>query len=112
MSRYIQTLSHPVIARLSLIQLISYFGTWFSQVAIFSLLVELHAGALVISLTAAMAMLPAVVLAPVIGIAVDRIPFKKLMGTLLAIEIVATLGFMLIDSLSLVWLLLLPQRIS
>ncbi len=107
MSRYIQTLSHPIIARLSLIQLISYFGTWFSQVAIFSLLVELHAGALVISLTAAMAMLPAVVLAPVIGIAVDRIPFKKLMGTLLAIEIIATLGFMLIDSLSLVWLLMM-----
>ncbi len=106
MSRYIKTLSHPVVARLSLIQLISYFGTWFSQVAIFSLLVELNAGPLVISMTAAMAMLPAVVLAPVIGIAVDRIPFKKLMGTLLAVEIAATLGFMLIDSLSLIWLLM------
>ena len=106
MSRYIKTLSHPVIARLSLIQLISYFGTWFSQVAIFSLLVKLNAGPLVISMTAAMAMLPAVVLAPVIGITVDRIPFKKLMGTLLAIEIAATLGFMLIDSLSLIWLLM------
>ncbi len=107
MSRYIRTLSHPIVARLSLIQLISYFGTWFSQVAIFSLLVELNAGALVISMTAAMAMLPAVILAPVIGIAVDRIPFKKLMATLLATEIAATLGFLLIDSLSLVWLLML-----
>ncbi len=106
MSRYIKTLSHPVVARLSLIQLISYFGTWFSQVAIFSLLVELGAKPLVISMTAAMAMLPAVVLAPVIGIAVDRIPFKKLMATLLAIEIAATLGFMFINSLSLVWLLM------
>ncbi len=106
MTRYIQTLSHPVIARLSLIQLISYFGTWFSQVAIFSLLVELHASALIISFTAAMAMLPAVLLAPLIGIVVDRIHFKKLMGTLLAIETVATLGFILIDSLSLVWLLM------
>jgi MFS family permease len=107
MSRYIRTLRHPVVARLSLIQLISYFGTWFSQVAIFSMLVEYRADAVTISLTAAMAMLPAVVLAPIIGIVIDRIPFKKLMTTLLIIEITATLGFTRIDSLSLVWLLML-----
>jgi MFS family permease len=104
--RYLKTLSHPVIARLSLIQLISYFGTWFSQVAIFSMLVDLQASALVISLTAAMAMLPAVILAPVIGIVVDHVPFKRLMSILLATEIAATLSFLFIDSLSLVWLLM------
>jgi len=79
--RYLKTLSHPVVARLSLIQLISYFGTWFSQVAIFSMLVDLQASALVISLTATMAMLPAVILAPVIGIVVDHVPFKRLIAS-------------------------------
>jgi len=107
MSRYRKALSHPVVARLSLIQLISYFGTWFSQVAIFSMLVDFGADTVTISMTAAMAMLPAVVLAPLIGIVIDRIPFKKLMITLLFIEIGATLSFTLIDSLSLVWLLML-----
>ena len=107
MSRYLKTLQHPVVARLSLIQLISYFGTWFSQVAIFSMLVAYGADAVTISMTAAMAMLPAVVLAPLIGIVIDRIPFKKLMMTLLLMEIAATLGFTLINSLSLVWLLMI-----
>jgi len=107
MSRYAQALKHPVVAGLSLIQLISYFGTWFSQVAIFSMLVDFQADAVTISLTAAMAMLPAVILAPLIGIVVDRVPFKRLMGTLLTIEISATLGFLLVDSLALVWLLML-----
>jgi len=107
MSRYIRTLQHPVIARLSLIQLISYFGTWFSQVAIFSMLVEFKADAVLIAITAATAMLPAVVLAPIIGIVIDRIPFKRLMTTLLIIEIVMTASFTLINSISLIWILLL-----
>jgi len=107
MSRYIRTLQHPVIARLSLIQLISYFGTWFSQVAIFSMLVEFKADAVLIAIIAATAMLPAVVLAPIIGIVIDRIPFKRLMTTLLIIEIAMTTSFTLINSISLIWILLL-----
>lgn len=104
---YLDTLKHPVIARLSLIQLISYFGTWFSQVAIFSMLISYGANESTIALVAAMGMLPAVILAPIIGIIIDRIPFKKLMMALLAIEIVMTLSFILIDSLEFVWLLMI-----
>jgi MFS family permease len=104
---YKETLKHPVIARLSLIQLISYFGTWFSQVAIFSMLVAYGADAMTIALTAAMAMLPAVVLAPMIGVIIDRIDFKKLMLSLLLIEITMTLGFLLVNSLAYVWLLMI-----
>ena len=104
---YIETLKHPVIARLSLIQLISYFGTWFSQVAIFSMIVAYGASEVTIALTAAMAMLPAVILAPLIGIIIDRIDFKKLMLTLLLIEIVMTLGFIFINSLEYLWVLML-----
>jgi len=104
---YLETLKHPVIARLSLIQLISYFGTWFSQVAIFSMIVAYGADAITIAFTAAMSMLPAVVLAPVIGIIIDRIDFKKLMMTLLVIEISMTLSFIFINSLEYVWILMI-----
>jgi MFS family permease len=105
--RYLETLKHPVIARLSLIQLISYFGTWFSQVAIFSMLVAYGADEVTIALVAAMSMLPAVILAPIIGIIIDRIPFKRLMLILLSIEISMTLSFILINSLERVWILMI-----
>ena len=104
---YRETLKHPVIRRLSLIQLISYFGTWFSQVAIFSMLVSFGASELTIAFTAAMGMLPPVVLAPIIGLMIDRIPFKRLMMALLMIEITMTLSFMFINSLSYTWLLMI-----
>jgi MFS transporter, DHA3 family, macrolide efflux protein len=104
---YRETLKHPVIARLSLIQFISYFGTWFSQVAIFSMIVAYGADEITIALTAAMAMLPAVILAPFIGIIIDRIEFKKLMLILLLIEISMTLGFIFINSLEYIWVLMI-----
>ena len=104
---YRETLKHPVIARLSLIQFISYFGTWFSQVAIFSMIVAYGADEITIALTAAMAMLPAVILAPFIGIIIDRIEFKKLMLILLLIEISMTLGFIFINSLEYIWILMI-----
>ncbi len=104
---YLDTLKHPVIRRLSLIQFISYFGTWFSQVAIFSMLVSFKADEITIAFTAAMAMLPAVILAPLIGLIVDRIDFKKLMGILLLIEISMTLGFIFINSLEYAWILMI-----
>jgi MFS family permease len=104
---YLETIKHPVVARLSLIQLISYFGTWFSQVAIFSMIVAYGADAVTIAMTAAMSMLPAVILAPVIGIIIDRIDFKKLMMTLLVVEISMTLSFVFINSLEYVWILMI-----
>ncbi len=104
---YLDTLKHPIIRRLSLIQFISYFGTWFSQVAIFSMLVSFGASEIIIALTAAMAMLPAVILAPIIGLIIDRIEFKKLMSTLLLVEIAMTIGFIFVDSLAYVWVLMI-----
>lgn len=104
---YLDTLKHPTIRRLSLIQFISYFGTWFSQVAIFSMIVSYGADEITIALTATMAMLPAVLLAPIIGLIIDRVEFKKLMGILLIIEIAMTIGFIFIDSLESIWILMI-----
>lgn len=71
------------------------------------MLVAHGADELTIAFTAAMSMLPAVVLALIIGLVVDRIAFKKLMSVLLIVEISMTLGFIFIDSLSYVWILMI-----
>jgi MFS family permease len=71
------------------------------------MLVAYGADAITIAVTAAMAMLPAVVLAPVIGLVIDRIDFKKLMSVLLLVEISMTLGFIFINSLEYVWVLMI-----
>ena len=97
---YVEVLKHPIVARLTLIQLISYFGTWFSQVAIASMMIDYGASELSIAYIFMMLMLPAVILAPVSGWIIDRIPFKKLMGTLLLVEISMTLLFMTVNSLA------------
>ena len=104
---YLETLKHPIIARLSLIQFISYFGTWFSQVAIFSMIVAYGADAMTIAMTAAISMLPAVIMAPVIGLIIDSIEFKKLMMILLIVEVAMTIGFVFIDSLEYIWVLMI-----
>ena len=96
---YLQTLQHPVVAKLTLIQFLSYFGTWFSQVAIASMMLEYGASELAIAYIFMMLMLPAVILAPVSGWIIDRVPFKKLMGFLLLVEISMTFLFMSINSL-------------
>ncbi len=104
---YLETLKHPVVARLTLIQFISYFGTWFSQVAIASMLVEYGASEMAIAYVFMMIMLPAILLAPLSGWIIDRIEFKRLMQILLVVEIAMTLLFMTIHSLEqLSWLML------
>jgi MFS family permease len=104
---YLETLKHPIISRLTLIQFLSYFGTWFSQVAIASMLVEYGASEMTIAYMAMMVMLPAIFLAPISGYIIDRIAFKTLMSILLIVEIIMTLLFMSIKSLEGIPLLML-----
>ncbi|CAA6806142.1 MAG: FIG00732228: membrane protein [uncultured Sulfurovum sp.] len=104
---YLETLRHPVVARLTLIQFISYFGTWFSQVAIASMMLQYGASELAIAYIFMMIMLPAIVLAPISGWIIDKVPFKKLMGVLLLVEIVMTLCFMMVNSLNDIYALML-----
>jgi len=71
------------------------------------MIVSFGADEITIALTATMAMLPAVILAPIIGLIIDRIEFKKLMSVLLLVEISMTIGFMFINSLEYVWILMI-----
>ena len=103
---YFETLKHPVVARLTLIQFISYFGTWFSQVAIASMMIEYHASEILIAYLFMMIMLPSILLAPIMGYIIDRIAFKKLMRILLVVEIFMTFLFMTVNSLDdITWLM-------
>lgn len=107
MQHYIKLLKdETILRRLSLIQLISYFGAWFSNVAIYTLLVQLDVSAFLIALVAAFHFLPGVLQAPFSGVLIDKIQPKKLMLILIVLEIFSTLGLLLITSVEWVWLLL------
>jgi MFS transporter, DHA3 family, macrolide efflux protein len=106
MQHYIDLLRHEnVLRRLSLIQLISYFGTWFSNVAIYTLLIQLEASAFVIALIASVHFLPGVLIAPVSGVFIDKLKPKNLMLGLLFIEIISTFSLLLVTSSQWIWLL-------
>lgn len=96
-----------VLRRLSLIQLISYFGAWFSNVAIYTLLVELEVSAFMIAMVASFHFLPGVLQAPISGVLIDKFSPKKLMLTLIIIEIISTFFLLLVTSSAWLWLLFL-----
>ena len=98
---------HKIIRDLSLVQLIAYFGAWFSNVAIYTMLVEFSSSEIAIATVTAMHFLPAVLIAPFSGAIIDRIKIKPLMITLLFIELVMTLLFLTIDDQSEIWLLMI-----
>ncbi len=106
MHDYINLLkSEAVLRRLSLIQLISYFGAWFSNVAIYTLLVQLDVSAFTIALVASFHFLPGVLQAPISGVLIDKFSPKKLMLFLLILQIISTFLLLLVDSVEWIWLL-------
>lgn len=101
MKRYWKLLrSEPLLAKLSLIQLIAYFGAWFSNVAIYTLLITLEVDASIIAFVAALHFFAGVLQAPLSGVIIDRISPKKLMILLTIIEICCTLMLVSIDEVS------------
>lgn len=99
--------NHEIVRRLSAVQLIAYFGSWFSNVAIYSMLVEFGASSIIIATVTAMHLIPGIILAPFSGTLVDRVSAKPLMIFLLITKMIMTLCFLMIGSLEDVWLLLL-----
>lgn len=106
MRHYLDLLKNEkVLRRLSLVQLICYFGAWFSNVAIYTLLVQMDVSAFVIAAVASFHFLPGVLQAPIAGVFIDKIEPKKLMLFLLLIEIVCTFSLLLVTSSQWLWLL-------
>lgn len=107
MSIYVTLLQkHGTLRRLSLIQLVCYFGVWFSHTAIYALLIGLDAPVWVLSFAAAFTFLPSMLLAPFSGAIIDKVDTKTFMLVLTLIEIVTVFCLLWIDSLDYVWLLL------
>ena len=101
MSKFIDLLKNqPVFARLSLIQLICYFGVWFSHTGIFTLLIELEAPVWAITAAAALAFVPGVLLSPFSGIVVDKFSPKPMLIVLTVVEMVTVFMLGFIDKLS------------
>ena len=98
---------HKIIRDLSLVQFIAYFGAWFSNVAIYTMLVDFGSTEFAISVVTAMHFLPAVLIAPFSGAIIDRVKIKPLMISLLATELLMTILFLTIDDKSEIWLLMI-----
>ncbi|WP_152183535.1 MFS transporter [Sulfurimonas indica] len=89
-----------VLRRLSIIQLISYFGAWFSNVAIYTLLIQLQVSAEVVAFVAMLNFLAGVIQAPFSGPIIDRIRARELMLFLIFVEIIATAALVFVTELS------------
>lgn len=98
--------NNEIVRKLATIQFLVYFGTWFSNVAIYSMLVDFGASSLLIASAVAMHFIPGILFAPFSGSLVDRINAKKLMGILILTELSMTMCFLSIGSIEDVWLLL------
>lgn len=98
---------HKIVRDLSLVQFIAYFGAWFSNVAIYTMLVDFGSTEFAISIVTAMHFLPAVLIAPFSGAIIDRVKIKPLMISLLATELLMTILFLTIDNKSEIWLLMI-----
>ena len=101
MKIYINLLRQEVVLRrLSFIQLISYFGAWFSNVAIYTLLIHLGVSAEIVAFVAMLNFLAGVIQAPFSGPIIDRFRAKELMLFLICIELIATAALIFVTELS------------
>ncbi|MDN5377438.1 MAG: hypothetical protein PWQ42_734 [Sulfurospirillum sp.] len=107
MKNYINLLkSNKALMKLSSIQLLCYFGAWFSHMAIFTLLINLNAPTWAISTAAAFTFLPAMLLAPFSGAIIDMIDTKKFMIFLINTEMITVFFMVFMDSLDYLWIML------
>ena len=100
MNKYMQLLkSEPVLKRLSIIQLMAYFGAWFSNVAIYTLLLDMDVSVKVIAFVAMLHFLAGVIQAPFSGPIIDNMKPKKLLLILIIFEIFATFFLIFVDNI-------------
>ena len=101
MKAHIQLLqTNSVLRRLSAIQLIAYFGAWFSNVAIYTLLLNMSVAPSIIAFVAMLHFLAGVVQAPISGVIIDKLKPKNLLLSLLALEVFATFFLIFVDDIA------------
>ncbi|MBZ7938293.1 MFS transporter [Campylobacter sp. W0014] len=97
--------NNKTIRILASVQFIVYFGAWFSQTGVFTLLVNLNAPTWATSTSAMLAFLPGVLLAPINGVIVERNKPKKLLLSMISIEFISIFCLTFVTNLSMLWLL-------
>ncbi len=103
---YIELLKNNKNIRiLASVQFIVYFGAWFSQTGVFTLLVELNAPTWATATSTMLAFLPGVLLAPINGVIVEKNKPKKLLLSMISIELISIFCLIFVTSLSMLWLL-------
>lgn len=106
MKKYLILLkSNKNLKILSIVQLICYFGMWFSHIGIATLLIKLDAQIWMISLSAAMAFIPSIFLAIPVGVIIDKFRAYPLLIICIAIETTSIIPLFFIDSLDYFWIL-------
>lgn len=90
---------------LGCVQFVTYFGAWFSQAGVFTLLVNLNAPTWAISTSAMLAFLPGIFLAPINGVIVERNKPKNLLVSMASAELVSIFLLIFVTSLTQLWLL-------
>jgi len=101
MNAYINLLkSNDILRRLSTIQLIAYFGAWFSNVAIYTLLLDMKVSPEVVAFVVMLHFLAGVIQAPFSGSIIDSVKPKLLMLSLIIIEIFATLFLVFVTQIT------------
>lgn len=101
MKAHIQLLqTNSVLRRLSAIQLIAYFGAWFSNVAIYTLLLNMSVAPSIIAFVAMLHFLAGVVQAPISGVIIDKLKPKNLLLSLLALEVFATFFLIFVNDIA------------
>ncbi|AXP08192.1 MFS transporter [Campylobacter hepaticus] len=103
---YIDLLKNNTNIRiLASVQFIVYFGAWFSQTGVFTLLVQLNAPTWATATSAMLAFLPGVLLAPINGVIVEKNKPKKLLLSMISIELISIFCLIFVTSLDMLWLL-------
>jgi len=102
---YRKILKNPLIFRLALVQLFAYFGAWFSNVAIYTMILQFGVDPITNAIVVSMYALPAL-LAPLSGAIVDKFEFKRFMIIMLAFELLMTLFYLSITDIAQIPLLM------
>ncbi len=89
-----------------IVNILTSFGSWFSVVAIYTLLILFDASPIFIAIVAALHWIPGAVQAPIAGVILDRVRIKNLMVVILILEFVTTIAFLLVTKENYHWLLL------
>ena len=106
---HLSLFKHPSFGALVFVYFITYFGAWFSQVGVYTLLLELPADESTrnwaITISTMFVFLPTIILAPINGVIVDKFAPKRLLLCMLVVEMFSIAALLLIDDYSKLWFL-------